>query len=215
MYCGSTSVKLLDSLFCLSWHWTPVQDLQVFYYSLCVLKTRQEREGIQILPTTKLLYISDNMQTQLRTQSPPSSSRHSVMLYKQMEFTGFMGLYQSVCNIVVDCLNHWTTGNTNVNVSDITFLQRTDMFNLYIRLGWNLLEENKENVACFISSNLAGKVPKSQQNDPSFWLENVATSKIFSSLMVTNAETQAWAVVTGSAVFSLLHHRLHLLTWNR
>lgn len=100
-----------------------------------MLKTRQEREGIQILPTTKLLYISDNMQTQLRTQSPPSSSRHSVMLYKQTEFTGFMGLYQSVCNIVVDCLNHWTTGNTNVNVGDITFLQRTDMFNLYIRLG--------------------------------------------------------------------------------
>lgn len=138
---------------------------------------------------------------------PPHDTVHSVMLYKQMEFTRFMGLYQSVCNIVVDCLNHWTTGNTNVNVGDITFLQRTDMFNLYIRLGWNLLEESKE--------NLAGKVPKSQQNDPIFWLENVATSKIFSSLMVTNAETQAWAVVTGSAVFSLLHHRLHLLTWNR
>lgn len=120
---------------------------------------------------------------------PPHDTVHSVMLYKQTEFTRFMGLYQSVCNIVVDCLNHWTTGNTNVNVGDITFLQRTDMFNLYIRLGWNLLEESKE--------NLAGNVPKSQQNNPIFWLENVATSKIFISLMVTNAETQAWAVVTG------------------
>lgn len=107
-----------------------------------------------------------------------------------MEFTRFMGSYQSVCNIVVDCLNHWTTGN----------MQRTDMLNLYIRLGWNLLEENKENVACLISSNMAGNVWKSQQNDL--------------LVMLTNAETQAWAVVTGSAVFSLLHHhRLRLLTW--
>lgn len=184
MYCGSTSVKLLfNNLFCLSWRWTPVQDLQVFYYSRCVLRTRQEREGIQILQTTKLLYITDNMQTQLRTHGPQSSSRHSAQYYvKQtvvMEFTRFMGLFESVCNIVVGCLNRWTTGNTNINVGD-----------------------------------MAGSVPKSQQNYPIFWLENVATSKIFSSLMLTNAETQAWAVVTGLAVFSLLHHhRLHLLTW--
>lgn len=106
--------------------WAPVQALQVFSCSLCVLKTRYKREGIQIMQITKLIYIIDNMQTQLRTQSPLHNTVHNTA--NSGYDTAHHGLFKSDLILSIVWINRLT-----VKTSTVKRIQIDSLFNRAIK----------------------------------------------------------------------------------